>query len=204
MQLNKLINDLYQHGLGDLLILHIVNNKVILGNITYNKGKLTFKDRNYLPDFNPADLKPCWENGMIGMVSKSSGHEWESLTFYGLEYCNIPVDLSSTRHGLLVAAENQFGDKLIDFVGSIYRGYQLMLDRHFLPVILFKEMSVKSGETGLIVTDLRTVRMKISLIRTIHDVVRESIADHLQVNISDADLNTMEFQNLFGDFMSRK
>ena len=203
MELAELIHSLYKQGLGEHLILHINKSNVILSNITYKNGRLAFKNENYLSDFQPDQLKPCWENGTLGLVSSSIGHEWESLTFYGLEHCQLPADLSSTRHGAMVAAENQYGDKLIDFVGSAYRGFQLMLDNHFIPVILFNPIKTTSGETGLIVTDLRAAPMAISLIQTIHDVVRMSIEDKLAIGIDDANLNTAEFESLFGDFMSR-
>ena len=203
MELSALIHSFYKQGLGDHLILHLIKGKVILSNITYKNGRLAFKNKNYLSDFLPAQLEPCWESGTLGLISNSIGHEWGGLTFYGLEHCQLSPDLSSTRNGAMIAAENQYGDKLIDFVGSVYRGFQLMLDNHFLPVILFKPIKTTSGGTGLIVTDLRTTPMEISLIQTIHDVVRKSTEDKMTVGIDDANLNTMEFENMFGDFMSK-
>ena len=203
MKITELIHSLYKQGLGEHLILHLNKGKVILSTIAYEKGRIVFNKENYLPEFEPAQLKPCWENGTLGMVSQSLGHEWESLTFYGLEHCQLPADLTSTRHGALAAIENQFGDSLIDFIGSSYRGFQLMLDPHYIPAILFKPIKNTSGETGLIVTDLRMMPMEISLIQTIHDVVRKSLDSNITVDIDDANLNTAEFEGLFGAFMSR-
>jgi hypothetical protein len=203
MEVAELIHSLYKQGLGEHLVLHLNKGKLILSNITYKNGRLAFKNENYLSDFLPDQLKPCWENGTLGLISNSIGHEWESLTFFGLEHCQLPIDLSATRNGALIAAENQYGDKLIDFVGSVYRGFQLMLDNHFLPVILFKPIKTKAGDAGLIVTDLRATPMEISLIQTIHDVVRKSTEDKMSVGIDDANLNTMEFESMFGDFISK-
>jgi hypothetical protein len=203
MELTELIHSLYKQGLGEYLILHINKGKVILSNINYEKGRIVFDEKNYLPDFEPKRLKACWENGTLGMVAQSLGHEWESLTFYGLEHCQLPADLSSTRHGALAATENQFGDNLIDFVGSTYRAFQLMLDSHYLPVILFKPLKTSSGEIGLTVTDLRMMPMDIALIQTIHDVVRKSVDSKISVDIDEANLNTVEFESLFGSFMSK-
>jgi hypothetical protein len=203
MDIKELIHSLYKQGLGEHLILHLNKGKVILSNIAYEKGRIIFNDYNHLPDYHPDQLKPCWENGTLGMVAQSLGHEWESLTFYGLEHCQLPADLTSTRHGALAATENQYGDNLIDFVGSVYRGFQLMLDYHYLPVILFKPIKTTSGEAGLIVTDLRMMPMEIKLIQTIHDVVRTSVESKVTVGIDDADLNTAEFEGLFGAFMSK-
>ena len=202
MELTELIYSLHKQGLGEHLILHLNKGQPLLSKISYIKGRLTFDSKNHLSEFHAEQLKPCWENGTLGMISNSIGHEWESLTFHGLEH-QLPADLSATRHGAMVAAENEYGDKLIDFVGSVYRGFQLMLDNNFLPVILFKPIKTMSGETGLIVTDLRAAPMAISTIRTIHDVVRTSIEDKLVIEIDDADLNTAEFENLFGGFMEK-
>ncbi|MBT7951468.1 MAG: hypothetical protein HN764_07580 [Gammaproteobacteria bacterium] len=203
MELVKLIHTLYEQGLGEHLVLHLNKGKVILSNLTFDKGRMVMKDKNYLPDCEPARLKACWENGTLGMVTQSEGHEWESLTFFGLEHCKLPADLSSTRHGALAASENQFGDNLIDFVGSAYRAIQLMLDSHYLPVILLKPIENSAGETGLIVSDLRMMPMEISLIQTIHEVVRKSVDSKIEVDIDDANLNTAEFEGLFGSFMSK-
>ena len=38
-------------------------------------------------------------------------------------------DLDSTRGNNLIAAENEYGDCLIDFKGSIYRGFNLLLEK---------------------------------------------------------------------------
>ncbi len=203
MEITELIHSLYKQGLGEHLILHLNKGKVILSNMAYEKGRIVFNKENYLLDFEPAQLKPCWENGTLGMVSQSLGHEWESLTFYGLEHCQLPADLTSTRHGALAATENQYGDSLIDFIGSAYRGFQLMLDSHYIPVILLKSIKNTSGEVGLIVTDLRMMPMEILLIQTIHDVVRKSVDSKITVDIDDANLNTAEFEGLFGAFMSK-
>jgi hypothetical protein len=204
MELTEVIHALYKQGLGEHLVLHLNKGNVILSNLTYKNGKIAFKYKNYLADFAPEQIKPCWDSGTMGVISNAIGQEWECLTFYGLEYCQLNPDLSTTRHGAMVAAENQYGDKLIDFVGSVYRGFQLMLDNHFIPAILLNPLKTKSGETGLIVTDLRAAPMAISTLQTIHDVVRSSVEDNLAVDIDDADLNTAEFENLFGGFMAKE
>jgi hypothetical protein len=53
------------------------------------------------------------------MLCDSKDKEWQNLTFYGLQNCELPEDLESSRHGFLIAAQNQYGEKLIDFSGSI-------------------------------------------------------------------------------------
>lgn len=45
--------------------------------------------------------------------------------------------------------------------------------------------------------------MEISLIQTIHDVVRKSTEDKMPIGVDDANLNTGEFESMFGAFMSK-
>ena len=203
MKLTDLIHTLYKQGLGEHLVLHLNKGQVILSHLTYEKGKLVFDNENYLKGFKPEHLRACWDNGTVGMVTQSSDHEWESLTFYGLEHCQIPEDLSSTRHGAMTATRNQFGDTLIDFKGSIYRGFQLMLESHYTPAIILKPLKATSGETGLVVADLRMIPMEIKLLQTIHDVVTKSIEIKDTLDIGDAGLSTAEFENLFGTYVSK-
>ena len=113
---NFIITNLFKYGLGEYLVLHIKDGKSILGKIVFEKGKMLLKDEGLLADFKPELLKPCWERGLIGMLCSPQNKTWESLSYYGLEKCDLPVDLESTRHGFLTAAQNQYGEKLIDFV----------------------------------------------------------------------------------------
>lgn len=198
---NKLIEVLFKYGLGEYLVLHVRKDESILGKIVYEKGRMLLKDQGLLSQFKPEYLKPCWEKGLIGMVSKPRNKQWESLSFYGLEKCRLPMDLESTRHGSLIAAQNQYGERLVDFVGSIYRGFSLMLDYHFLPVILLQQVNAKSGEIGLAVTDLRAAPMPISLIQKIHDIVREEIDVRLTMNVEDTNLEATDFETLFKKFL---
>jgi len=193
---------MYMRGLGELLVLHRTKTHVFLGNLTFEKGRFIVRDRNYLPDIKPAQLSPCWDNGTVGIICNSSGHEWESLTFYGLEHCNLPVDLSSTRHGILAAAENQYGDKLNDFIGSIYRGYQLLLDNHFLPVVLLTPSKTKSGEHGLTISDLRASPLSIPRIQNITDAVRKSVEKYLIHDVEDVEISSEKFQEMFKKFLT--
>ncbi len=197
----KLITEMYMRGLGELLVLHRTETTIFLGNLTFEKGRFIVRDKGYLPDIKPAQLSPCWDNGTVGMICNSSGHEWESLTFYGLDHCNLPVDLSSTRHGKLAAAENQYGDKLNDFIGSIYRGYQLLLDNHFLPVAMLNPISTKNGEKGLIIADLRAAPLSIPKIQTITYAVRQSVEKYLIHDVEDVEISDEKFQEMFKKYL---
>lgn len=204
MHFKELLDSLFKQGLGDLLVLHIVTKTVCLGNISYNKGRLVIKDKGYLTDVKSTQLIPCWDEGIMGMVCNSSDQMWESLTFYGRAQCNLPEDLSSTRHGAFMMAQNEYGDNLLEFIGSIYRGFQLMLDNHYLPVVLLNQVDSKSGETGLAVCDLRAAPLDLSIIRNINNTVRESIENRLLIGVDDLQMNSDEFDKLFKNYMTNK
>ncbi len=201
MSTKELLETLFRYGLGEHLVLHIREGQSILGKIIYEKDKLILKDHGLLANFKAEYLRPCLEKGLLGMICCPQQKQWESLSFYGLEKCELPVDLESTRHGILTAAQNQYGDRLIDFAGSIYRGFNLMLDNHFLPVILLHRVTAKSGETGLAVSDLRAAPMPIRKIQEINDLVREEVDVSLSLNVEDTDLNMKDFTKLFGQFL---
>lgn len=201
MKLINLITPLFKQGLGEVLVLHVTESAALLGFLVYEKGRLVIKDQKFLASIKPSQLTPCWENGVVGMICDSKGHEWQSLTFYGLERCNLKVDLEKTRHGALAAAENQYGDNLLDFVGSIYRGYQLMLDNHFLPVVMLKPIQSVDGVQGLAVCDLRAAPMSLSVIRSVNAYVRKAVEKHLVLEVQDADLTDEQFSKLFENYL---
>jgi hypothetical protein len=195
---------LFRQGLGELLVLHASGQSVVLGNVVLEKGRVLLKDKAYVTGLKPAQVAPCWEGGLLGMVGGPAGQAWESMTFYGLEKCRLPVDLSKTRHGALAAAQNQYGESLIDFVGSVYRGYQLMLDHHFLPVVLLREVHTKDGVPGLGVGDLRMVPMDLSVIRRLNDVVRKSVEKRLVLDVEDLNVAPETFDKLFENYLKKK
>ena len=193
---------LHRKGLGELLTLHRTPGQIFLGKMIYEKDRLIVRDMGFLADIKPAQLDPVWDSGTIGMITNSSRFEWASLTFFGLEKCALPVDLSSTRHGALTAAENQYGDRLINFVGSVHRGYHLMLENHFLPVVLLKSIKAKSGEPGLVVSDLRAAPLAISIIRQVNDVVRSAVEKYLSLDVEDVEVTSDQFAELFKGFLN--
>ena len=198
---NKLVEVLFKYGLGEHLILHVREDKPILGKLVYDKTLLVLKDHEMLSGINPAFLKPCWDNGMLGMICKPKRKEWESLSFYGLDKCNHNNVLTSARNATLSSAKNQYGDKLIDFVGSIYRGFSLMLENNLLPVILLQQISSKSGDIGLAVTDLRTATITNPTLQVVHDVIRESVDKRLSLNVEDTDMTATDFRSIFKQFL---
>ncbi|HKK15694.1 MAG TPA: hypothetical protein VJ981_03240 [Gammaproteobacteria bacterium] len=201
MLLKDLIKSLFKQGLGELLVLHVMTKTVYLGHIAYEKGRLVIKDKGYLTGVKSTQLLPCWEEGILGVVCSSEGMEWDSITFCGRGQCNIPVDLSSTRQGAFMMAQNQNGENLLDFVGSVYRGYQLMLDNHYLPVVLLNQINTKSGETGLVVSDLRIAPIDLSIIRNVNNAVRESVERRTLLEVEDLEVGSGDFEKLFGKYL---
>lgn len=204
MALKELIHDMFMRGLGQLLVLHITSENAILGHVSYEKGKLMIRDRGLLGKVKPAQLAPCWDHGILGCLYSTDKFEWNSLTFCGLEQTDMPVNLSDTRQGAMFAAENQYGENLVNFTGSVYRGYQLMLDNHYLPVVTLKPINVKAGENGLAVGDLRAAPIDLSVIRKVNDIVRESIEKQLLLEVEDVHINPEKFDQMFGDFIAKK
>lgn len=204
MALKELIHDMFMRGLGQLLVLHITSENAILGHVSYEKGKLMIRDRGLLGKVKPAQLAPCWDHGILGCLYSTDKFEWNSLTFCGLEQTDMPVNLSDTRQGAMFAAENQYGENLVNFTGSVYRGYQLMLDNHYLPVITLKSINIKSGENGLAVGDLRAAPIDLSVIRKVNDIVRESIEKQLLLEVEDVQINPEKFDEMFGNLIARK
>ena len=204
MATSQLINQMFMQGLGQHLVLHTTENRIYLGYLSYEKGKLMIRDRGLLDSVKPAQLAPCWDYGFLGCLYTTNKHEWQSLTFCGIEHCDMPPNLSDTRQGAMFSAENQYGENLVNFTGSVYRGYQLMLDNHYLPVVTLKSMKTKTGESGLAVGDLRAAPIDLSIIRKVNDIVRESIERQLLLEVEDLQMNEEKFEEMFGKLMPKQ
>ena len=200
--LNELVHGLFLQGLGQLLVLNVGNKETLLGNISIEKGKLIMRDNGHLKDVKPEIMAPCWEYGLMGgLYTSKVKQEWESLTFCGPAHCELPISLSKTRQGALKAAENEFGDDLSTFFGSVYRAYQLMLDNYYLPVVMLKPVKTKTGELGLGVCDLRAAPIDLNVIRKVSDALRESIARQTELGVEDMDLTSKDFDKMFGTYL---
>ena len=199
--LRELIASLFDRGLGELLVLSVSDQAVTLGQLARDKGKLVLKDRGYLKGkTTPQQVEPCWDIGVMGALCHQSGHDWESLTFVGTDYCVSNEDLTSSRMGMMKAARNQFDENLLDFCGSFYRGFQLMLDSHFLPVVLPHAVPLKDGKTGLAVSNLRVAGVPMEALYAVHDHLQKIIEPHLSLEAEDVFVDDDEFSSLFGKY----
>ena len=198
----KVVQKMFEQDLGEILVLHRTDTRVYLGPLAYDNGKITVKDAGLLANIKVSDLDPCYDNGFLGCVSHSEGHEWESLSFHGMQLCDLPVDLSATCHSRLSSVGNEYGENLSDFMGSVYRGFKLMLDNQLIPVLLLKNVRTKTGESGMAVTDLRMMSMDIAMIRNLNHVVRQSVERHLSSGVDDVEIQSDQFEKLFGNYIT--
>ena len=196
----SLLEKLCNYGLDNYLILHKSGKHVYFGNLIFEKGNMDIHDTGLLNDLSPDLFAPVWNEGLIGMICQTDKHEWDSLTFYSTNECDVKSDLSSTRNSALAAAENEYGDNLTKFAGPVYRGFELMLENSFLPVILLKPVKSKSGELGIVVADLRTAPIKIDLLIKLNERVVKSIEKYKIMNVDDVEMTTEDFEKYFGAY----
>ena len=196
----RLCHDLYDRGLGELLMMEKHGDKAMLGNLTMEKGRLLFKNRKIFEDVPTAMVAPCWDIGIIGAVCDLPGNDWESLTFLGPDHCRIPVDLSSTRYNLLRGISGPQGEHLISFKGSVYRAFQGMLESHLLPVVVPLPLHTDAGVPGIAVSDLRFASIPLEVAMQVNMLVRESTERQMTLMVEDLDVDDSEFEALFGAY----
>ncbi len=198
---SELLQRMFARGLGELLILHVHESSVVLGQLGLKKNRLMLSDSKYLTGVRPADVAACAESGLLGMISASTQYEWASLTFHGLNQCRVKVDLSQTRGGRLATSRDLEGEDLTELVGSVYRGFRWLLDRHFLPVVTMQPMQAKDGEWGFAVVDLRMGAVDLAAVRNINDAVRQSTERHIEIDIIEEEVQSEKFDELFSGFL---
>ncbi len=196
-----LLLDLYRRGLGELLVMHHTDREVLLGNIVMEKGRLVLKDLGLMKQISPSSVGVCWDLGIIGAVCNLPKEEWESMSFLGVDHCKFPVDLSSTRKGLLASGVGQYDESVLHFKGSIYRGIKLALEAQLLPIVLLHPIKTDEGVPGLAVADLKFASIPISVLVKLNDLVRTSVDKKSGLELLDTDISDDEFQKLFGDYL---
>jgi len=139
---------------------------------------------------------------VVGAVCALHGREWSSLSFVGANQCRIPVDLGRTRHDLLRRLVSNEGERVIDFIGSVYRGFKVMLDAHLLPIVLPLAIETDQDATGLAVCDFRFAAAPLEVVLEINSLVRSAVDRRMNVSIENVDLPDDEFRQLFGVYLS--
>ena len=197
---SNLVSELFDAGLGESFVLHAVDGRPFIGQFVLDKGRLTLKDRGLLHDVTAEQLKDCFRQGICGALCHEQGREWESLTFVGPQRCSLGFPMDPVYKDIMAGARNSFGERLLDFTGSIYRGYQLLMDNYFLPVVLLQELEVEGGLTGLAVTNLRAAKVPMDTLGSIHSQLHQVMDLHLTLEVKDVELSANDFDELFGQF----
>ncbi len=195
-----LINEFFQFGLGNLLVMHCGDSSPILGQVVQDNGRLTLKDCKLLQNVSSVALGPCKNVGIVGAVCVEQGNEWEGLTFVGPEHCDLNLDLSATHVGRMTASINAFSERLIDFHGSVYRGFQLMFDNRYLPVVMIQEVVLKRGGTGLAVTNMRVAGVSIQVLSQVHEHLVKLMVHDTSFDVRDMALDETDFESMFARF----
>jgi len=197
----KLFRDLFDRGLGEMHMLQVAGDRVLLGNLVMDKGALLLRDCGLMKGISPAAVAACWDIGVVGAICDSKGNEWASLTYLGADHCKIPVNLSSTRHRLLKGITSTAGESCIVFKGSVYRGFQLLLDANLLPLVLPFPIHTDENVVGLAVCDFRFASLPIDVVSKVNDLVRTSVENHLKLSIEEFEIDDQEFEKLFSGYL---
>lgn len=199
-----LLDDLFARGLGELLVLHVAGQHVLLGQVIYEKGRMTLKDLGFAQGAKPEQVATCLESGVIGAVCSFADREWETLTVLGMEHCRITGDLSATRTNLLSSSSNQYGDNLMGFEGSVYRGFKLMLESNLLPVVVLTPLQTRKEGPGLTICDLRLASVALNTIHRAYEHQQRFVENHLTLQVDDFEVNDEEFAEMFSNYLERE
>lgn len=179
----NLIESLFKHGLSELPVLYTRANGTYLGYMAYEKGHLAFKDSGLFTCVEP-NLTD-WSKYTVGMVCYREMLQWKSLSFYGVEYCSLSSNINHDLQVSLKQVQNEFGDRLYDFVGSIYRAYNLLLANEFLPVVLPQQIISKNNNPGLMIGDLRAAPMPPGVLMEVNKLLTQTLDKRLTIALNE-------------------
>lgn len=183
MKFMDLVDVLFRQGLGELPVFYSGLNGLYLGNMVYERGKLRFKDKGILPGDKQAMEQPDWDKHIVGVVCYRKLLQWESLSFYGLDYCELQSEADPDFVDSLKEMKNQYGDRLFDFIGSIYRAYHLMLDHDLVPVVLLRTINSRGNVPGLAIADLRSTSIGANVGNEIGHQIRRAVDKQLTLDV---------------------
>lgn len=179
----QLIESLFKHGLSELPVLYTRANGTYLGYMVYEKGHLAFKDSGLFSCKDPDSTD--WSKYTVGMVCYREMLKWKSLSFYGIDYCNLSEDINRDLNVSLRLGQNDFGDRLFDFVGNIYRAYKLLLAHNFLPVVLLQQTFSKNNNPGLIIGDLRAAPLPPDMMMNVRKLIVQTLDIRLTIGLDE-------------------
>lgn len=179
----ELIETLFKHGLSELPVLYTRANGTYLGYMIYEKGHLAFMDSGIFNCTLPQTIE--WEKNAVGMVCYREMLTWKSLSFYGVDYCRIQETLNQDLKSSLMTVENEYGDRLYDFVGSIYRAYRLLLTNNFLPVVLLKQLYSTSDKCGLLIGNLHAAPLPEDVLIRVDGLLNHTLDRRMTLELSE-------------------
>ena len=184
MSLLTTIDSLFSHGLGEYPVLCQKIDKIYLGNMIFEKGHLFFKDRGVLTRADNIPDSYSWHEQLLGMVCYRSTYKWQSLTFYGVDHCRLD-GAEPVHREKLTEIKNQDSDRMSDFIGSVYRAYQTLLEHDFLPVGLLHPVKTHNDEHGIGICDLQSSGLSPDTRATIKKLIHAAVDRQLTIKLED-------------------
>ena len=191
MPLQTTINSLFGHGLGEYPVLCTRIDNIYLGNMVFEKGHLFFKDRGVLTDADDIPDSHPWLEQLLGMVCYRDTYKWQSLTFYGVDHCRLE-GVESVHQKRLTEIKNQEMDRMSDFIGSVYRAFQTLLDNDFLPVGLLQPIKTHNEEHGICICDLQSAGLTSATKEAVKKLIHIAVDKQLTIKLEDITLQRTE------------
>lgn len=180
----NIINSLISHGLGEYPVLCKRIDNVYLGNMIFEKGHIFFKDRGVLTDDDDIPDSLPWLEQLLGMVCYRDNYKWQSLTFYGVDHCHLE-HVKSLHRQALTQIKNHDQDRMSDFIGSVYRAFQTLLEHGFLPVGLLHPIKTVNEEHGLCICDLQSAGLSAATKETVKKMIHNAVDRQLTIKLED-------------------
>ena len=153
--------------------------------MVYEKGALQFRDKGLLSHIEDQLNPPQWDEHIVGMVCFRKLLQWQSLTYHGIDYCVLSTEVNPGLVDTLKEAKNEYGDRLFDFIGSIYRAYHLLLAYEILPVVLLQPIRAKNDALGLTIADLKAISLPDDVMQGVESMIRGAVEQRLTLDIND-------------------
>ena len=185
------INSLINHGLGEYPVLCKQIDDVYLGNMIFEKGHIFFKDRGVLTAADDIPDSYPWLEQILGMVCFREKFKWQSLTFYGVDHCQLN-GIEPIHRQKLAAITNQDTDRMSDFIGSVYRAFQTLLDHGFLPVGLLHPARTHNEEHGICICDLQSAGLTAATKATIKKLIHNAVDRQLTIRLEDITIPALD------------
>ena len=184
MSLLTTINSLFSHGLGEYPVLCQRIDNIYLGNMIFEKDHIFFKDRGVLTEADEIPDNYPWLDQILGMVCFRDAYKWQSLTFYGVDHCQLD-GINPVHRQRLTSIKNQDSDRMSDFIGSVYRAFQTLLEHDFLPIGLLQTAKTHNDEHGICICDLQSAGLSTETKETVKKLLHNAVDRQLTIKLED-------------------